>query len=824
MKPFSLLILFFSSLCLSADDLSLHYDKPATDDIGLTGKRGKTKYMQQALPLGNGRLGTMFNGGVELERLLFNEITLWGGAKRGADPITQAGAREDAYKKLETVREAYRTGKYGTGKGSMETLATEHLATQEPLGHYARFTDISIETGHQLSEVKNYKRALDIEKGLGTVEYDLGGSSFKREYFCSHPHDATMMRLTSSGDPQNLTIKLNMPHKLSALKFKKNTLYVKGAVSMVQDDVQFMQAIYIDAQGGKVSADNTGVIKVTGSKDVVIYTTAYTDYMPVFPTFKGRDYEKDLKAQISALKSAGYEKIKQAHVADISELMGRCELQLEYEPSGLTTDVMIKKKIGAELEVLHFQYARYMQLGCFRSAPVPSNLQGIWNADKKPMWNCDYHTDINLAMNYWMPDPSNLSECFRPYTEYMKVIAEAGKVNAKETFGVDKGWSMGLNGNVYGFTAQNEHGRRHQQAGHWLCQNLYEHYSFTQDQDYLAEIYPIMKGATDFFTEYLAPLDDGTLAISPTWSPECHYNADKPEDLRKMKLNKQCFGANWDQQLLLNLFTDFIEASQLLDRDPELQAKVKKLIPQLSPQKIGRLGQLQEWPEDWDHPSNKHRHISHLIALHPGRDISPLTTPELYHASLTTMKHRGDEATGWSVGWKICFWSRLHNGDRSHDIYKLFLAKRVNPNLFDFHPPFQIDGNFGAAAGVCEMLLQSHLRSVNPEADSVQEAAYVAYQPKSENKKVFVPVVPPDALKDAPFILHLLPALPSEWKNGSISQLKARGGFLVGIKWADGKLQSAKFTATKDGTFRVVYDGKLSSNISLKAGETYDYQ
>lgn len=824
MKPLKNLLLATSLVSFSmAGELTLNYDKPATDDIGGKFGKGKSKYMMEALPLGNGRLGTMFSGGVELERLLFNDITLWGNAKRGEDEVTQSGARKGAHENLEKVREAYRNGNYGAGPDSMESVSTKYISSKEPLGSFTSMTDISIETGHARKQAKNYERSLDLVTGLGTVKYDLGDSSFQREFFCSHPHDATAARFTSTKEALDLTLKVNTAHKIESTEFKDNTLWVKVKVDMKKDPVFFMQGIYIDAKGGSVTAGKNGAVKITGSHDVSIFSTAYSDYLPVFPNFKGRDFTKDLETNLATLKQVGYDKMKEAHVADFSELMERCKFTLDFQPSGKTTDAMIKTKVGAELEVLHFQFARYLQLGCSRSAPVPSNLQGLWNADKTAMWNGDYHTDINLAMNYWMPDPSNLSECFRPYVEYMKVVAESGKHNAKEVYGIDKGWSMGLNGSVYGFTAQNEHGRRAQQSGHWLCQNLYEHYSFNQDREYLEEIFPIMKGAVEFFTEFLAPIGDGSLAVYPTWSPECHYNPADPAKSAKMKLNKQAFGANWDQQLLVNLFTDFIEASLLLNQDPELRDKVKELMPKLAPQKIGRLGQIQEWQEDWDDPKNKHRHISHLIALHPGRDFSPLSTPELYDAALVTMGHRGDEATGWSVGWKTCFWARLHNGDRAHKIYELLLSKKVHPNLFDFHPPFQIDGNFGAAAGVCEMLLQSHLRSIDSSATDISEAAYTAYQPTPDNGKVFVATVPPDALVDAPFILHLLPALPSKWKKGSISGLKARGGFLVDITWDGGKIQTANITATKDSTFRTYYDGQLSSDITLKAGETYGY-
>ena len=278
-----------------------------------------------------------------------------------------------------------------------------------------------------------------------------------------------------------------------------------------------------------------------------------------------------------------------------------------------------------------------------------------------------------------------------------------------------------------------------------------------------------------------------------------------------------------DQQLILGLFTDCIEASIVLDRDEDFRNTLQEMIPKLCPQKIGQYGQLQEWPEDWDNPKDTHRHISHLIALHPGRDISPLTTKELYEAALVTMKHRGDQSTGWSTGWKTCFWSRLHNGDRAHKIYRFLTSQRAYPNLFDFHPPFQIDGNFGGAAGVCEMLLQSHLRSINPDAKTIGEAAFVAYQPNEIIANHFHPVVPDETLANAPYILHLLPALPSAWPSGKIHGLRARGGFEVDIAWKDGQLASANIRSEQGGTFRLFVDGVLSENIVLEKGQSYKW-
>ena len=430
------------------------------------------------------------------------------------------------------------------------------------------------------------------------------------------------------------------------------------------------------------------------------------------------------------------------------------------------------------------------------------------------MWNCDYHTDINVEMNYWMVETANLPDSFSPFVEWLKVLAESGAHSAKETFGVDQGWSVGLNGNVFGFTAQNVHGRRNQQSGHWLSQHLFEHYTFGRDENYLEEVYPIMKGAAEFFVDYLAPWKDGSLVVYPTWSPENSYL-----EAQHTGLNKQTYGAAYDQQLVLNLFTDVIESTYLLDRDADFRETLQQMIPQLSPQKIGQHGQLQEWPEDWDDPDNKHRHISPLIALHPGRDISPLTTPELHAAALVTMGHRGDESTGWSTGWKTNFWARLHQGDRAHKIYRFLTAERAYPNLFDFHPPFQIDGNFGGAAGVVEMLLQSHLRSVDQSAQTIEEAAFVAYQSDPVNPRHFLPVVPNESIVGAPYILHLLPALPSAWPAGSVNGLRARGGIEVDLEWARGQLVQATFRAQHDGAFRIYHDGELSEVISLVAGQ-----
>lgn len=817
LSSFAIALLAFATL--HADErFVLHYDTPANDSAKT--KRGKGKkaakfgFMQTALPLGNGRLGAMFTGGIESEHLVTNDITLWMNAKRGQDEVAQSSARQVTSAQFEEVREAYRNDKYGTMPGSMESLSTNYISTQEKLGNYAPFTDVWITTGHDPEAVSDYQRTLDAHTGLGYVSYSIGAGHFTREIFCSYPNDVVATRLTAENAELNLRINTSTKHKGASIQAIDNRIYLTSKARMIQDDVEFMQVIHVDAIDGQVIAQADGSIRVTGATDVRIYLAGYNDYLPVYPAFKGRNYRADCRKTITAASELGYDVLKQAHVADVSALMDRCRLELDFTPSGKTTDRLVTKA-SRELENLYFNYSRYLQLSSSRDAPVPSNLQGLWNDSLKPAWNCDYHTDINLSMNYWMVETANLPGSFSPFVQYLKVIAESGAHAARSTYGIEHGWSMGLNGNVFGFTAQSEHGRRAQQAGHWLSQHLFEHYAFGGDQAYLEEVYPIMKGAAEFFVEFLAPWKDGSLVVYPTWSPENFYLQGSHG-----KLNKQAYGAAWDQQLLLNLFTDCIEASYILDRDAEFRATLQELIPQLSPQKIGQYGQLQEWPEDWDDPKNTHRHISHLIALHPGRDISPLTTPELYQAALVTMAHRGDESTGWSTGWKTNFWARLHDGDHAHKIYQFLTSKRAYPNLFDFHPPFQIDGNFGGVAGVCEMLLQSHLRSVNDQADTIEEAAFVAYRADPQNPKHFVPVVPDDALVDAPYILDLLPALPSAWANGKVYGLRARGGLEVDLEWEQGQLKQATIRATRDTQFRVYSKGQLSPTFSLKQGQS----
>ena len=579
----------------------------------------------------------------------------------------------------------------------------------------------------------------------------------------------------------------------------------------------FGQLLKIDAGKGIVQFDDKGGVTISNTKDVKIYLTGYTDYLPTYPNFKGRDYVAACQKTIDDISytAASYNVLKQQHITDFSAQMDKCQLKLDYEYSGATPHELLDAGGSVELDNLYFNFSRYLQLSCSRDAPVPSNLQGLWNSEMKPMWNSDYHNDINIQMNYWMVEPANLASSFNPYIKWMKIVAEGGKHVAKEGYGINKGWSTGLNGNIFGFAAPNKHGRRMQQSGAWLSQPLFEHYAFGQNKKHLKEIYPILKGAAEFYVDFLSPWKDGSLVVYPTWSPENSYY-----DAKFGSLNKQAYGASFEQQMVLNLFTDCIEAATILDVDADFSATLKEIILKLSPQKIGCFGQIQEWPDDRDKPNDTHRHVSHFFALHPGRDWSPYTSKELTNAISKTLVDRG-KGEGWSIAWKANLWARMLEGDKAHESYRLLLKNSTYANLFNFHYPIQIDGNFGGGSAVCEMLLQSHLRSIKSDATTIKEAAHKAYVQDKKASKTYLPLVPEEGLVGAPYILQLLPALPSKWQSGEVKGLRARGGLEVDMVWKNAKLNKAIITAKHKATFRIMANGKLSENITLQEGESY---
>jgi alpha-L-fucosidase 2 len=623
-----------------------------------------------------------------------------------------------------------------------------------------------------------YRRSLDIANGVHQVEYERDGVTYRRTAFSSRPDQVMVIRLeadkpgiysgrVSLADAHKATVAAK-GNRITATGDLEGYVYAGGSSRGRKD--AYKQFLAYEAQvlaladKGSVEADGDG-LKFTNCDSLTILLGAGTNYLNQRgKAWKGPHPHKRVTAQVDAAASKPFDALLKAHTKDFSTLFGRCAIDL-----GTTKPEILARSTAArlaaykgggtdpDLEELMFQYARYMMISSSRPGSLPANLQGLWNHSNRPPWRSDYHTDVNIQMNYWFVDAANLAECFEPLADWVHSIRGVRRDETKAEFGT-RGWiSHAENGPFGGSTWKWSKG-----DAAWVAQNLWDHYAFTRDENYLrSRLYPVMKELCEFWEDHLKELPDGTLVSPDGFSPEHGPHED---------------GVSFDQQLVHDLFTNFIEASEILGEDAAFRTKVAAMREKLLGPQIGKWGQLQEWMVDRDDPNDKHRHLSHMIAVHPGRQISPLTTPKLAQAARVSMNARGDASTGWSRAWKISIWARLHDGDRAYKILNSMLQDMIYENLFNTHPPFQIDGNFGYAAGVCEMLLQSH----TPE-------------------------------------LHLLPSLPAAWATGSARGLRARGGIEVDLNWRDGALQDAFLTADRDASIRVRCGGKVKQ-VDLKAG------
>jgi len=698
--------------------LLLWYDAPAKN------------WERGALPIGNGRLGCMIFGDAPAERIQFNEDSLW--------------------------------------------VGDEH-----DTGAYQAFGDLHIKMpGH---EAGDYRRQLDLRTAVHTITYTSGGTRYRREYFASHPAGVLVFRFTADRKGAHTgTISLTDMHKgkvtaggnkITCSGSLENYAYRKSR-RKYEIALEYEAQVLVLNQGGSVRAED-GAIAFKDADSLTILLAADTDYLNRRDKgWRGEHPHERLSRQIKAAAAKPYQTLREEHVRDYRALFDRLALDVGRTPDAaraLPTDKRLDayKKGGADpdLEELLFQYARYLMISCSRPGSLPANLQGLWNRSNNPPWRCDYHTDVNVQMNYWFVDAANLSECFEPYAEWMNSIREVRKERTREAFDA-RGWTMRAENGIFGGSTW----KWIKPTSAWCAQNLWDHFAFTCDEAYLrTRAYPIMKELCFFWEDVLKELPDGTLVSPEGYSPE-----HGPEGVD---------GVSHDQQLVWDLFTNTIEASEALGVDEKYADKLAAMRKRLLGPQIGRWGQLQEWMKDIDKKNDRHRHLSHMIAVHPGRQISPLTTPKLAEAAEVSMNARGDGATGWSRAWKICIWARLHDGDHAYKILRGMLRGNVARNLFDLHPPFQIDGNFGYAAGVCEMLLQSHLRT-----------------------------------DDGRYQIHLLPALPSAWKTGRVTGLCARGGFEVDIAWKDGRLTEATLRPTLGRALHLRY-GETEVNFHPKAGD-----
>ncbi len=750
-------------------DLKLWYGEPAGED------------WMKALPLGNGRLGCMVFGNVGRERLMFNEDSVWSG---WPEPDND---REGAYEALVTARQQIKAGKVKEGSDLLlRDFCSLYGYGKPDFGAYQAFFDAWLDFGHDPGATSDYRRDLDLETAVATVSYKHNNVMYKREHFCSHPDQVSIMRISADKPGQvGFTLQVSSLHKNVSVSAVDGQLVLVGEIDThnpKQPGVKFEARLVVNADGGTVSALD-GKLLVKDADSVTIVMAAATNYKLAYPHYKGVAPATRIDATLRQIAFRKYKQMEAAHVADYQALFNRMQLNLGVAPhADLATDERLKAYENSRddrgLEALLFQYGRYLLIASSRSGGLPANLQGLWNNSNKPPWKCDYHLNINMQMNYWPVDSCNISECAIPMIEWANDLRGPGAKSAKVHYNA-RGWVVHHSANIWGYTPPGPRRGIHMleaESGAFLCQNIWDHYAFTRDLDYLEKYaWPILKGAVEFWVDNLQEVEGGYLAVNPSYSPEHGPFSD---------------GAYYQTMIIWDLFTNCIEAGKTLGKDAAFCRQLTKLRARLQPPKVGQYGQLCEWRDPkLESNANKddHRHVSMLYAVYPGRQILPGRDGELTQAAIQSMNYRGDAATGWSMGWKINLWARLRDGDHAMKLMGNLISKRLYANLLDSHPPFQIDGNFGYTAGVAEMLLQSHERVTHPDA--------------------------------GPHILDLLPALPQAWASGKVKGLRARGGFEVDMAWEDGQLVSATIHNRNGKACRVRY-GQKTRDLSFKPGES----
>jgi alpha-L-fucosidase 2 len=735
----------------AANNLTLWYNQPA-------------KQWVEALPVGNGRLGCMVFGGVGEEQLQLNEDSLWSGSPYDND-------NPEALAALPKIRQLLFEGKYAEANAlANQKLICKRLPQgQSPYGSYQTLGDLKLKFDGP-GEADDYRRELNLDTAIAKVHYRQGDATFTREVFSSAVDQVLVVRL-SCDKPGKISFSatLTRPEKFETKTEDSDRLVMSGQLNDgVKGDfgMKYIARLRAISDGGKISTvDNA--LKIEGANSVTLLLTAGTDYKLQPPTYRGDPPDKKTADQLAAAAAKPYDDLLKTHLADYQKLFRRVDLDLGHtDAAGHPTDERLDAlKEGADdpqLIALYFQYGRYLLISSSRPGDMPANLQGIWADGVYTPWEGDYHTNINIQMNYWLADPTNLSECFQPFLDFVDTLRTAGAKTAKTHYNA-KGWVVHSITNVWGFTAPgaNPLWGLYPSAGAWLDQNLWDHYAFTGDKEYLRRAYPVMKGSVEFYLDWLvADPKTGKLVSGPANSPENPFLA---PDGKQVSLS---MGPTMDQEIIWDLFTNFLEASKTLGIDDDLvkqttQAREKLLTPQ-----IGADGRLMEWAHEFKEAEPGHRHISHLFALHPGRQITVHGTPELADAVRKTIDYRlshGGGHTGWSRAWIINFFARLADAEKAYENLLALLKNSTLPNLFDTHPPFQIDGNFGGTVGIVEMLLQSHAGEI-----------------------------------------ALLPAWPAKaWPTGHVKGLRARGGVEVDIQWQDGRATTATLKALLDGQHKI---------------------